>query len=272
MWISVLLALAAFLALAFRGRGYLAWTLSPRRRCSAGGAPGWTRPHCSAQSVLALAAAAAVCGFAPLRRGLVSRAAMRRMGNVLPRLGETERVALEAGTVVGRGAVLGHAALAGAAGSACSRSAPRAGRFSTDRWRSCAGAWRLGGAPAARPAGADLGLPQDPPLLRHDHSEGIRRLGLLGHRPFARGDQDLQPFRGLRGHGDGAQPRSARPNCCCTTAARAEAPAAAATGLRREVPCFALTGPEAGSDAAATQSLGIVEAPGRRHAKCWACA
>ena len=40
----------------------------------------------------------------------------------------------------------------------------------------------------------------------------------------------------------------------------------------REIPCFALTGPEAGSDAAATQSTGIVERGTSTARKCWACA
>ena len=99
MWISVLLALAAFLALAFRGRGYLAWTLAAATALLGWWGSGVDSPALFRASVLALAAAAAVFGFAPLRRGLMSRAAMRRMGAVLPRLGETERVALEAGTV-----------------------------------------------------------------------------------------------------------------------------------------------------------------------------
>src|SRR6185312_9161478 len=42
---------------------------------------------------------AALFGLPPLRRLIVSRLAMRTMGKVLPRLGETERIALEAGTV-----------------------------------------------------------------------------------------------------------------------------------------------------------------------------
>ena len=38
-------------------------------------------------------------GLPPLRRALVSGVAMRRMAKVLPKLGDTERIALEAGTV-----------------------------------------------------------------------------------------------------------------------------------------------------------------------------
>ena len=59
--------------------------------------------------------------------------------------------------------------------------------------------------------------------------------------------------------GDGAESRSGRPSCCCTTAPKQQKNhylPRLAKGL--EIPCFALTSPEAGSDAASIPDFGIV--------------
>jgi acyl-CoA dehydrogenase len=49
--------------------------------------------------ILVLGALGAIVGVAPVRRRLVSRWLLSRVGRFLPRLGDTERIALEAGTV-----------------------------------------------------------------------------------------------------------------------------------------------------------------------------
>lgn len=51
---------------------------------------------------------------------------------------------------------------------------------------------------------------------------------------------------------------SARANCCSTTAPKNRKPLPAGPGARRRDPCFALTSPEAGSDAGAIPDVGTV--------------
>src|SRR5690349_14832787 len=99
MGITAVLAVAVALVLAFVGRGFLAWI-------AAGGVwlVGWrltgiASPLAFEAVAGTLLVLAVLFGLPPLRRLLISRAAMRTMAKVLPRLGDTERIALEAGTV-----------------------------------------------------------------------------------------------------------------------------------------------------------------------------
>ncbi len=261
MWISVLLALAAFLALAFRGRGYLAWTLAAAAALLGWWSTGVDSPALFRASVLALAAAAAVCGFAPLRRGLVSRAAMRRMGNVLPRLGETERVALEAGTVWWDAALFSgmprwqelldfrvqplsaeeQAFLDGPVEELCRRlsdwevhqlrdlPAPIWAFLKTHRFFGMIIPKEYGGWGFSAIA----------------HSRVVTKISSrsVACAVTVMVPNSLGPAELLLHYGSEEQKRRLLPRLACG----------------EEVPCFALTGPEAGSDAAATQSLGIVE-------------
>ncbi|HOV57052.1 MAG TPA: acyl-CoA dehydrogenase [Rhodanobacteraceae bacterium] len=261
MWISILLALAAFLALAFRGRGYLAWTLAAATALLGWWGSGVDSPALFRASVLALAAAAAVFGFAPLRRGLMSRAAMRRMGAVLPRLGETERVALEAGTVWWDAALFSgmppwqelldfrvqplsaeeQAFLDGPVEELCRR---------LNDWE----VHQLRDLPA--PIWAFLKthrffgmiIPKEYGGWGFSAIAHSRVVTKISSRSVACAvtvmvPNSLGPAELLLHYGSEEQKRRLLPRLACG----------------EEVPCFALTGPEAGSDAAATQSLGIVE-------------
>ncbi|MEW6073503.1 MAG: acyl-CoA dehydrogenase [Planctomycetota bacterium] len=96
----LLLATAALsLALLHAGRGALAWIL-PGAFLLAGW--GWIAappPWLLVPATLLSFAAAAVGGFPPLRRIVLTRHLLPRIRPFLPQLGETERIAVEAGTV-----------------------------------------------------------------------------------------------------------------------------------------------------------------------------
>lgn len=99
MWLPITLAVLVFLALAFRGLGLLAWTASAAVILIGWRLTGVAMPLAFMTTAGALIALAAVFGIPLIRRHLVSRFIMPIFAKVLPRLGDTERVALEAGTV-----------------------------------------------------------------------------------------------------------------------------------------------------------------------------
>ncbi|TXI75240.1 MAG: acyl-CoA dehydrogenase, partial [Dokdonella sp.] len=99
MWLPITLAVFVFLALAFRGLGLLAWTASAAVILIGWRLTGVAMPLAFMTTAGVLIVVAAVFGIPLIRRHLVSRFIMPIFAKVLPRLGDTERVALEAGTV-----------------------------------------------------------------------------------------------------------------------------------------------------------------------------
>jgi len=99
MLITLVLALILFSALLFLGYGFFAWTGAAAVWLVGWRISGVGSPLVFEIVTIVLIALAALFGLPPLRRLIVSRAAMKAMAKVLPRLGETERIALEAGTV-----------------------------------------------------------------------------------------------------------------------------------------------------------------------------
>src|SRR5579862_1124730 len=99
MLVTFVLALVVLSALLFRGLGFFAWTGAAAVWLVGWRIAGVTSPLLFEVCALTLIALALIFGLPPLRRQLVSRFAMKAMAPVLPRLGETERIALEAGTV-----------------------------------------------------------------------------------------------------------------------------------------------------------------------------
>ncbi len=96
-----LLALApiTLVALLYLGRGYWGWVLGTAFALAA-----WRETGVASHNLFwAVAAVAFVLallfGVPALRRALVSRSLMRVVRGILPRMGDTERIALEAGTV-----------------------------------------------------------------------------------------------------------------------------------------------------------------------------
>ena len=98
---AILLALGIvlFAVLLYRGQGYRAWTALAALAIVAWAICGIDSPRLF-WCVTALSAIAAVLfGVDSLRQRLVSAPLMRWVGGILPQVGETERTALDAGTV-----------------------------------------------------------------------------------------------------------------------------------------------------------------------------
>ncbi|HEX7112775.1 MAG TPA: acyl-CoA dehydrogenase [Mizugakiibacter sp.] len=259
--VGIVLALVALLALGFLGRGYAGWVVAVGVLLLTWLWRGVGHPllfHTVAVVYLALAL---VAGFAPLRRVLVSGALMRLMGRVLPRLGDTERIALEAGTVWWDGALFSgapdwrklldfrckplgereQAFLDGPVAELCRR---------LDDWQIEQDrdlppqVWEL----LKRERFFGMIIPQRYGGLEFSeigHSRVVTRIASRSITaavtvmvPNSLGPAELLLHYGTEEQKDRYLPRLAR---------------------GEEIPCFALTGPEAGSDAAATQSEGVVE-------------
>ena len=85
--------------LMYRGRGYWAWVGAAISGFAAWGASGIDTPGAFWFLAGIAGTVAAVFGIRPIRRALISAPLMGVMRGVLPVMGETERIALEAGTV-----------------------------------------------------------------------------------------------------------------------------------------------------------------------------
>ena len=95
--LSVVILLVVFAFLLFRGHGFWAWVIPTS---VALGLWGGALPSLTfGVLVFVLATLALIFSVPAVRRRLVSRLVMRRIGPLLPVIGDTERIALEAGTV-----------------------------------------------------------------------------------------------------------------------------------------------------------------------------
>ena len=133
-----------------------------------------------------------------LRRKLVSDGVLAAFRKVLPPMSQTERDAIEAGTVWWDGELFsGQPDWAKLLGRAAAEAHRRGAALSRQRVRrALRHGQRLGDdARLPRPAAARLAVHQGPRLSRHDHPEGVRRPGLLRVRAFAGGDQALIALR-----------------------------------------------------------------------------
>ena len=99
MLVACILALVVFLVLAFRGLGFLAWLAAAGVVLVGWRLTGIASPLVFQATVVVLVTAAVLGGVPALRRHLVTRFLMPRFARVLPRLGDTERIALAAGSV-----------------------------------------------------------------------------------------------------------------------------------------------------------------------------
>ena len=261
MWIAVALALIVFLILAFRGFGFLGWVGAAAVVLIGWRMDGVASPNAFIAVATLLIVVAGLFGLPPLRRHLVSRFVMPIFAKVLPRLGDTERIALEAGTVWWDGDLFS----------------------GMPQWQKLLDF-------QARPLSDDEQAFLDGPVnefCRTISDWDVYQRRDLSEKTWAQ----IKEFRlfGMiipkeyGGHGFSALAQSrivTRISSRSVTAAvTVMVPNSLGPGelllhygteaqkqryLRRlaegtEIPCFALTGPEAGSDAAATQSEGIVE-------------
>ncbi|HSE13615.1 MAG TPA: acyl-CoA dehydrogenase, partial [Rudaea sp.] len=261
MLITFLVAIALLSALLFLGYGFYAWTGAAAVWLIGWRILGVSSPLLFETCAVVLIALALVFGFPPLRRLLVSRFAMRAMASVLPRLGDTERIALEAGTVWWDAELFSgrpdwrkllefqpqklrpdeQAFLDGPVAELCAR---------IDDWQ----IQQLRDLPASIWAFLKtngffgMGIPKE--YGGHGfsaimHSRVVARISTRSVAvavtvmvPNSLGPGELLLHYGTEEQKKYYLPRLARGD---------------------EIPCFGLTGPEAGSDAAATQSTGIVE-------------
>lgn len=259
----VLLALALFVLGAFLGRpgwGGIAGTVAALAlwawQASAGLSPAWY--------ILALLSTALILvfGLPPLRRRLFASTLLPVMARVLPRLGDTERVALEAGTVWWDAELFsGRPHWRRLLNFNCQPLSPSEQEFlrgPVEQLCQMLDDWQI-------QQDRDLS-PEVWAFLREHRFFGMiipSEFGGLGFSEIGHArvvtriasrsataavtvmvPNSLGPAELLLHYGTDEQKNYYLPRL--------------AEG--REIPCFALTGPEAGSDAAATQSEGIVEA------------
>ena len=95
----VVLAVVAVVVLLYKGHGYWAWVAAAALALGAWWQAGVSMPGVFWTVTAVLAAIAVVLGFRPLRRVLISAPLMKKMAGIMPRMGDTERIALEAGSV-----------------------------------------------------------------------------------------------------------------------------------------------------------------------------
>ncbi len=261
MLITFLLALIALVTLLFLGRGLLAW-LAAAGICLIGWRVGGVAsPLLFESCVIVLIVLALLFGVPMIRRTVITRFIMPIFAKVLPRLGDTERIALEAGTVWWDAELFSgrpdwkklldfqpqkltaeeQAFLDGPVAELCTR---------LDDWQINqqrdlpASIW------AFLKANGFFGMIIPKEYGGHGfsaiaHSRVVTRISSRSVAaavtvmvPNSLGPGELLLHYGTEEQRKYYLPRLARGD---------------------EVPCFGLTGPEAGSDAAATQSTGIVE-------------
>jgi acyl-CoA dehydrogenase len=256
----VLSGLAVLAALLFVGRARAAWIAGSATALAAWLALGVASPWLFGASVLAFGAALALLGLPALRRRLIARRLLPLVARLLPRLGDTERIALEAGTVgfegeffAGRpdlGGLLARplaapsererAFLAGPVEELCAMlddwEITQRGDLPPEVWRLLRERGFFGMILPERYGGLAFSAA--------GHSEVVAKLASRSLTaavtvmvPNSLGPGELLLHYGTDQQKERYLPRLARGD---------------------DVPCFALTGPEAGSDAAATQSEGIV--------------
>ena len=261
MWIAFVLAVVVFLVLAFRGLGFLGWTSAVAVILIGWRVNGVGSTGAFMVVTTATIGIAALFGLAALRRNLVSRFVMPVFAKVLPRLGDTERIALEAGTVWWDGDLFSgmphwqklldfkarplsdeeQAFLDGPVDDFCRRindwDVYQRRDLSPETWQLIKD-YRLFGLIIPKEYGGHgfSALAQSRIVTRISSRSVTAAVTVMV--PNSLGPGELLMHYGTQAQKDRYLKRLAE-------------------GI--EIPCFALTGPEAGSDAAATQSEGIVE-------------
>ncbi|MFI4970290.1 MAG: acyl-CoA dehydrogenase, partial [Lysobacterales bacterium] len=260
-WIVVLVAVLVFLALAFNARGFLAWVAGVGVLLLGWRIGGVAHPALFAACVTVAIALALVFGLPLLRRQLVSRFVMPLFAKVLPRLGDTERIALEAGTVWWDGDLFGgmpdwqklldfrarplsaeeQAFLDGPTEELCRRindwDIYQQRDLPPEIWAFIAEQGFLGMIIPVEHGGLGFSALAHSRVVTRIASRSIAA-AVTVMVPNSLGPGELLLHYGTEEQKQRYLSRLAR---------------------GKEIPCFALTGPEAGSDAAATQSEGIVE-------------
>ena len=261
MLITLVLALIVLSALLFLGYGFFAWTGAAAVWLIGWRIAGVASPLLFEAATLALIVLALIFGLPPLRRLLVSRFAMKAMAPVLPRLGDTERIALEAGTVWWDAELFSgrpdwrklldfapqpltpdeQAFIDGPVTELCAR---------LDDWQIQQQRDLPDSIWAFLKTNGFFGMIIPKEYGGHGFSAiaHSRVVAKISTRSVAAAvtvmvPNSLGPGELLLHYGTDEQKKYYLPRLACGD----------------EIPCFGLTGPEAGSDAAATQSEGVVE-------------
>jgi len=259
--IGWIVALAVFFGFAFVGRGWLAWVLALAVLFLTWLLRGVDSPALFYALLIAAALVALVTGFPPLRRALFARSLLPTLAKVMPRLGETERIAFEAGTVWWDAQIFsGMPDWDYLQRFECKPLSAREQAFMDGPvTQLCAmlDDWQIEQQRDLSPEVWDflkrerffgMVLPESYGGLGMSEIGHSRVVTRIATRSVAAAvtvmvPNSLGPGELLLHYGTEQQKQHYLPRL--------------ADG--REVPCFALTGPEAGSDAAATQSEGVVE-------------
>ncbi len=257
----IAVAVIVFLGLAFRGLGFLAWVAAAGVWLIGWRIVGVMHPTAFITCVIVFGVLALLFGLPLLRRHLVTRFLMPAFAKVLPRLGSTERIALEAGTVWWDGDLFSgmpdwqklldfqsppmsaeeQAFIDGPVDELCRRlndwEIQQRRDLSPEIWDFL-----------KRERFFGMVIPKEYGGLGFSaigHSRVVTRISSrsITAAVTVMVPNSLGPGELLWHYGTDAQKSRWLPRL-----ARGE-----------EMPCFALTGPEAGSDAAATQSTGVVE-------------
>ena len=256
-----LIALVLMLGLAFVGRGWWAWVAPAALLFAVWWLHGIAAPGLFDVLLIGTAVLALVTGLPPLRRILFARALLPRLAKVMPRLGDTERFALEDGTVWWDAQIFsGQPDWAMLQGFACKPLSPKEQAFMdgpVTKLCEMLDDWQVEQDRDLSPEVWDfikrerffgMVLPEQYGGLGMSEIGHSRVVTRIATRSVAAAvtvmvPNSLGPGELLVHYGTEEQKQRYLPRL--------------ADG--RDVPCFALTGPEAGSDAAATQSEGIVE-------------
>ena len=251
---------AVGLGLLYSGRPFLAWLLPTLGLLSVGAYRQALSRDAQTFAFVTLVVLAGVFGVPPIRRFLVSRIVMRIVAGVLPRMGSTERVALEAGTVWWDGELFSGAPrwqrlldfqpralsererefLEGPVEQLCRRlddwQISQDGDLPPELWSFIKEKGFLGMIIPEKYGGLGFSAIAHSAVVVKLSSRSVTA-AVTVMVPNSLGPAELLLHYGTQEQKDRLLPRLAR---------------------GEEIPCFALTGPQAGSDAAATQSTGVV--------------
>lgn len=255
------IALIALLGLAYVGRGWLAWVGALAVLFLTWYLCGIDTPMLFTPLLLASLLLAVVTGFAPLRRLLFARSLLPALGKVMPKIGNTERIALEAGTVWWDAQIFsGIPDWKYLANFQCKPLSEKEQAFMdgpVKRLCEMLDDWKIQ---------QDRDLPPEVwGFLKRERFFGMvipEQFGGLGFSEIGHSRVVTRiASRSIAAAVTVMVPNSLGPGELLVHYGTDEQKQRYLSRLAdgREIPCFALTGPEAGSDAAATQSTGIVE-------------
>ena len=207
MVLWLVLCIVAATTLAYLNASGVAWLLV----FAALAAITWVVPLVPVPVAIAITALVAtlavILGVPAVRRMLITRPLLDMFRRILPPMSQTEREAIDAGTVWWDGELFsGKPDWNKLLDVERRRCVPMSSVSSTTAERAVRHGERLGDDQRLQgPAAARVAVHQGQGLPRDDHSEGVRRPRLFGARAFGSGDQAVDALRHGRGHRDGAQ-------------------------------------------------------------------